>query len=114
MWLSHSVPTARRLESFEVTTLEQDWKSQLEVEPPSSIHSLLWGRDVRRDTVANFLRRVDADLAITGHIPCPEGFAAPNDLQLILDCMGTPACYCLFSTERRVSHAELLANVRTL
>jgi len=37
----------------------------------------------------------------------------PNDRQLILDSLGTPAGYCLFPTNRPLSHAELLQHVRT-
>ena len=61
------------------------------------------GRDTRPATVAACLQKVDADLLVSGHIPCERGFDAPNDRQLILDSMGTPACYCLFPTGRPAS-----------
>jgi hypothetical protein len=57
---------------------------------------------------------MDADLLITGHIPCERGFETPNDRQLILDAMGAPACYCLFPTDRPLTHAELVGGVATL
>ena len=34
-------------------------------------------------------------IPITGHEPCQEGFVAPNDLQIILDCCGDKAAYAL-------------------
>ena len=58
--------------------------------------------------------KVDADLLITGHIPCEKGFEVPNDRQVILDCMGSPACYCLLPADRPLAHDELVGCVRTL
>ena len=63
---------------------------------------------------AAFLQKVDADLLITGHVPCENGFDVPNDRQLILDSLGSPACYCLFPTDRPITHAELIACVKPL
>ena len=79
-----------------------------------ALHALVWGRDTSLENVTAFLQKVDADLLITGHIPCDLGFEAPNDRQLILDCMGTPACYCLFPADSSLTHAELVACVKSL
>jgi len=40
---------------------------------------------------AYFLELMDEQLLITGHTPCANGFFSPNEVQLILDCMGSPA-----------------------
>jgi hypothetical protein len=60
------------------------------------------------------LQKVDADLLITGHISCEQGFFAPNERQLILDSIGEKACYCLLPTDRPLTHEELLGLVSTL
>lgn len=112
--LSHSLPPANRLESFNPGLLEESAPDGPAWKPGGALHALLWGRDVRSETVQGFLKRMDADLLITGHIPCPEGFAVPNDRQIILDCLGAPACYCLFPAARPLSHADLVACVHTL
>jgi len=114
VFLSHSLPKAARLASFDLAALERDETAPEELKLGGSVHSLLWGRDTRPETVAEFLSKVDADLLITGHIPCDNGFEAPNDRQLILDTLKAPACYCLFPTDRPLTHAELLACVGTL
>lgn len=112
--MCHSVPPASRLDSFDPALLEEEALDGDNWKPGGAIHSLLWGRDVRAETVRTFLERMDADLLITGHIPCPEGFAAPNEQQLIVDCLGAPASYCLFPTGRALTHQELVACVRPL
>jgi hypothetical protein len=114
VFLSHSLPGAARLAVFDPALLEQDDCAPEQFRPGGGLHALVWGRDTRPTTVLAFLQKVDADLLISGHIPCERGFDAPNDRQLILDSMRTPACYCLFPTTRSLSHPELVACVGTL
>ena len=71
------------------------------------VYALVWGRDTRPANVATFLQKVDADLLVTGHIPLDTGFAAPNDRQLILDSLGSPAGYALFPADKPLTHATL-------
>jgi hypothetical protein len=112
--LSHSLPGAARLDHFDPAVLRQDHAAERELLPGGAVHSLVWGRDTRPETAAAFLAKVDADWLVTGHIPCEEGFEVPNDRQLILDAQGTPACYCLFPTDRKLKLADLVGGVRTL
>jgi hypothetical protein len=114
VFLSHSLPSAARLPTFNPAILEQDEAEPADLLPGGTVYSLVWGRDVSPATAAAFLGRVDADLLITGHIPCDNGFAVPNDRQVILDSLGAPACYCLFPADRPLTHQELLACVTTL
>lgn len=112
--LSHSLPPASRLEDFDPAALERDESTAADVVPGGSVHALVWGRDTRPETIAAFLAKMDADLLISGHVPCENGFEAPNDRQLILDSLGSPAAFCLFPTDRPLSHAELIQHVGIL
>src|SRR5262249_51254757 len=94
--------------------LEQEQVEEADLVPGGSIYALLWGRDISEATVTAFLQRVDADLLVTGHIPCEQGFAAPNRRQLILDALTDPGCYCLFPADRPLTHEELVACVGAL
>jgi hypothetical protein len=114
VYLSHSLPPDGRLFTFAPAALERDEPPLGDLLPGGAVHSLVWGRDLRGETAAAFLRKVDADLLITGHVPCEQGFDVPNDRQLILDSLGTPAAYCLFPADRPLTHDELLACVKTL
>ncbi len=94
VFLSHSMPSRRRFQSFDVRILEQEDLEPQHLAMGGAVHSLLWGRDTAQETAVAFLKVVDADLLITGHIPCERGFAAPNDRQLIRRLHGS-ACRLL-------------------
>jgi hypothetical protein len=114
VFLSHSLPPASRLAEFDPAALERDESTEADCLPHGSVHSLVWGRDTRAETVAAFLQKVDADLLVTGHIPLDQGFEAPNDRQLVLDSMSHPAAYCLFPADRPLTHAEVVQCVAFL
>jgi hypothetical protein len=114
VYLSHSLPSATRLEAFDPALLESDDVPPEEWHPGGSLYALVWGRDTSPKTVEAFLARVGASLLITGHIPCEEGFTVPNEYQIILDSMAEPAAYCLFPARFTISHAELVKHVALL
>jgi hypothetical protein len=99
VFISHSLPPEAALARFDLATLEEEDWCQQEAGPGSAIYALVWGRDTRESTAAAFLRKVDADFLVTGHIPSERGYDFPNPFQLVLDGMNEVACYCLFSTE---------------
>jgi hypothetical protein len=107
VFVSHSLPSELRMTNFRYEDLLRETTAEdLEVHGP--VYALVWGRDTRPANVAAFLRKVDADLLITGHIPLDTGFAAPNDRQLIVDSLGSPAGYVLFPADRPITHSELV------
>ncbi|HKI33580.1 MAG TPA: metallophosphoesterase [Gemmataceae bacterium] len=114
VFISHSLPPAKWLETFDPAALEHDPTDAAALAAGGSVYALLWGRDTSAEHVAAFLAKVDADLLITGHIPCDKGFEVPNERQVILDCMGEPACYCLLPADRPLAHDELVRCVHTL
>jgi Calcineurin-like phosphoesterase len=114
VYLSHSLPGIQRLESFNPAILEGDEFQNEDLALGGTVHSLVWGRTTAEEHVAAFLRKVDADWLITGHIPQEQGFAIPNSRQLILDAQGSPACYCLFPCDRPLSLADLEAMIGTI
>jgi hypothetical protein len=114
VFLSHSLPTPSKLDNFDPAVLERDNPTDHDLRGGGSIHSLVWGRDVRKETADAFLRKVDADLLISGHIPNEPGYEVPNDRQIILDSMRTPAGCCLFPANRPLTHDELVRCVQML
>ncbi len=112
--LSHSLPYASKMTAVTMAALECDPWQPADLLPGGAAHVIVWGRDTSLENAAAYLAKFDADWLITGHIPCPEGFASPNERQLILDALGMPACYCLFPAVRVVTYLELVAGVVTL
>jgi hypothetical protein len=78
------------------------------------VFDLVWGRDSRRENAAAFAQQVGVKVLINGHDPCPEGFNAPNDIQIILDSCGAKACYVRLATDRKWTHAQIVDQVANL
>jgi hypothetical protein len=113
VFVSHSLPSALKMQYFRLGDIERDSRPE-DLDNHGAAYVLVWGRDTRPTTVQEFLAKVDADLLVSGHVPCDTGFFAPNDRQLILDSMGAPAGYCLFPADRPLTHAELVQCAGTL
>jgi len=114
VFISHSLIPARSLVTFDPAVLQADRYDDKEYLPGGAVYGLLWGRDTSQENADEFLRKLDADLLITGHIPTETGFDAPNNKQLIVDCSGSPAAFVLFPADKPLTHAELLACVKVI
>lgn len=112
--LSHSLPSPAGLPKFSSAKLERGAYQPIDLQPGGMVYTMLWGRDVSQINVETFLAKADADWLITGHIPSEEGFIVPNNRQIILDSLGTPAAYCLFPSGTPITHAELVERVKIL
>ena len=114
VYLSHSLPSAKYMGTFDPRQLEQETFEDKDLVPGGVVYGLVWGRDTSERNVTDFLRKVDCDLLVTGHIPTEQGYDVPNDRQLIVDCSSTPAACVRFPTDRPITHAELVAGVVVL
>lgn len=112
--ISHSLPNAKSLPSFDPKRLELEQYEAADLEPGGSIYGILWGRDTSAKAVEEYLHKMDADLLVSGHIASDDGFSVPNPRQVILDCAESPAGYILFPADRPLTHPELVGCVRTL
>jgi hypothetical protein len=110
----HSLPSAQKGQNVSLDFLQREEFAAAEFAPKGGIHALLWGRDASEANATAFLRKVDCDWLISGHIPCDQGFATPNGRQIIVDCSSSPAAYVLFPTDRPLTRDELLACVRVI
>ena len=112
VFLSPTVPP--KASTFSLSILEAEVIADSEFRSGGAAHGIVWGRDVSQANVDDFLDRVDADLLISGHIPTHDGYIVPNNRQIILDSIGTPAGYCLFSTDDRLTQEQLIAKIGML
>jgi Calcineurin-like phosphoesterase len=114
IFISHSLPPARQMPTFDLRKLESETIADAEYELGGLVYGIVWGRDTSHRNIDDYLRKVDADFLISGHIPTDDGFAIPNHKQIIVDCATTPAAYILFPTDRRLSFEELKACIRVI
>lgn len=112
--ICHSAPNARVLPYFNPARLRATEYEPADLQPGGAVHSVLWGRDTSQEVIAGFLERMEANLLVSGHIACEDGYSIPNDRQLILDCAENPACYVTFPTDRPISLHELIEGVRSI
>lgn len=108
LFLSHSLPAATRLPDFSRAALERDPSAEGDLAPGGALYTVVWGRDTRAETLDSYLKMIDADLLVSGHIPCPErGFDRPSPRHLILDSQGSPAACALLPADRTLTPDEL-------
>ena len=112
VFLSHTAPP--KASTFSLAKLEADELADAEFRSGGAAHGIVWGRDVSQANVDDFMRQVDADLLISGHIPTHDGYIVPNNRQIILDSVGTPAGYCLFPTDVSLTQEQLIGKVGML
>lgn len=113
VFVCHTLPERCDSRAFDQGILERPLEAP-ELLEHGDVFNLLWGRDYRAENAKAFAKQVGAKVLIHGHEPCPEGFNVPNDVQIILDCCGQPACYLTVPMDREYSHAELLPRIQRL
>ena len=112
-FISHSVPEDADKPGFDKTIFSRPI-DPVEMYERSSIFDLLWGRDYRLENAEAFAKMVDARILINGHEPCAEGFSAPNDMQIILDCCGDKGSYLILPTGSELSHSQIVERIESL
>lgn len=113
VFIAHSLPDSVDHRGFNAAVLTRDLMRE-DGDEDSEVFRMLWGRDYRRENAAAFCEKVGATVLITGHEPCLEGFLAPNNLQLILDCCGDRGAYVCLPVGENLSHADILQRVHSI
>jgi hypothetical protein len=114
VFICHTLPDASELESLDLSVLAlENWPPEA-MKRHGTVYALTWGRDTETETADRFAAMVDADLFITGHQPCEEGFRLANVRQIIIDGTDPHPAYCLFPASGAINIQSLLSRVRLL
>jgi hypothetical protein len=113
VFVAHSLPESSDARDFDPSVLDRTL-TPADCTEHGDVFRMLWGRDYRRANALAFTKLLGVRLLITGHEPCQEGFVAPNDLQVILDCCGDKPAYALLPVGPLLSHAEVMERVGLL
>lgn len=110
-FVSHSLPAARMMPTFDAAKFTATAYTPDDYLPGGSVYSVVWGRDTSAANVAEYLRRVDADRLITGHIPLETGYQFTGPNHLIVDCSATPSAYVTLPATAPLDEAAFAAGV---
>jgi hypothetical protein len=110
----HTLPDARDIEAFDPAIFDAEtWPAEW-MARRGPVYAITWGRDTSPAEVDRFAQIVDADLFVTGHQPCDDGYWRPNDRQLIVDGTDPAAACCIFPAHGPVTIESLAAGVKVL
>lgn len=113
--MTHSLPehldTAG--DAFDWSIFERPLRDE-DLMPTGAVFRLVWGRDFRPANAALFAKQMHAEVLLNGHEPAATGFHLPNPTQIVIDSCHEQGCYVLLPLDRRLNHAEVLAQVRPL
>jgi len=113
VFISHSLPEEVDRVGFDASVFTRELTADDYGERGDAFR-LVWGRDYRGANARAFAQLVGAKVLINGHEPCYQGFMAPNDFQIILDCCDQPAAYVILPVGAELSHAEVMERVERL
>lgn len=109
--LCHSQPGRKRLADWTLDCLKKEVLADHDVSLGGGLHATVWGREVDAGTTELFLKKMDCDLLVSGHVPCDEGFQVPNPKQLIIDSKDDQGVGLLLPATQPVTQADLLAGL---
>lgn len=112
--VTHSIPPVKYLERFDTKIFDAPIVPENQRGKDTSLHHLVWGRDVSEEAANRFALLMDVHLLVTGHIAMPDGFGIPNSRQIIVDCTERPAACVLIPAISPLSHARLAENIRLI
>ncbi len=113
VFVCHGIPENVAERGFDVEVFHRPITPQ-DLEANGAAFRLVWGRDFRSVNAEAFAGLVGAAILVHGHEPCPEGFATPNDRQIILDCASSLASYVILPAGESLTHSQVVARIRRL
>ena len=83
LWCSHSLPSGRFLNNFDSAIMQKEITA-CDFKKPSSVYSLLWGRNIDESTLLKFSELFNVESFVLGHQNQPDGWSRPQNNLIIL------------------------------
>ena len=114
VFVCHTIPDGDWLDGLDLSVLDaEEWPREA-MKRRGAVYSMTWGRDTSDETADRFASMVDADLFVTGHQPCDEGFRRANDRTMIVDGTEPYPTYCRFPARSLIGIQDLVKSVKVL
>ncbi len=110
IWLSHSLPSARYIDNFELEIFDR----QLEFKDTArggSVYMLTWGRRHSQQLLDKIADMFDIDIFILGHQPQSQGWAQCGDNLIIIASDHNHGCLLPFDLTKKYTVAELTDSI---
>jgi len=110
----HTIVPGKDLPTFDPMRLLEENYDDKDYLPGGIAYGIVWGRDTDQITAETFLRKMESEFVVTGHIPTERGYEFPNTKQLIVDCAASPAACVLLPADRKIAMQDVAQGIRML
>jgi len=114
VFICHTIPDGYDLDRIDLGVLDAEAWPPESMKRGGTVYAMTWGRDDSTETADRFAEMVDADLFVTGHQACDEGFRRANHRQLIVDGTAPYPTYCRFPARGPISIDALMDSVKVM
>jgi hypothetical protein len=113
IFLSHSLPAARDMITFDSTILRRPL-TDADFSRTGSAYQLIWGRSQNQDVLNILSRAWWADLFICGHQGQDDGYAVIGDRMLIIDSCHNHGTFLRIDLSKQYTLDDLVNSLRPL
>ena len=113
VFLSHSVPARRRMETAGIEVLDRPYTEE-DFHRGGSVYEWTWGRGQDQEQLAELAERLDASFFVLGHRQTPSGWEPIGQLGVTLASDHPRGAYLTLTGEKPLTAASLGAHVHPL
>ena len=110
IWISHSLPGNREVDSFDPEVLHRPLQIA-DLNRPNSVYNFTWGRRHNRQTLDKMAKILDVDIFVLGHQAQLTGFMVQDNDLLILASDHNHGMILKFDLDRNYDMPQLVDNI---
>ncbi|MBE0536124.1 MAG: metallophosphoesterase [Phycisphaerae bacterium] len=110
IWMSHSLPADRFVDSFDMALFERKLLSG-DMLRPEPLYKLTWGRRQSPEAIEKMARLLDVDYFVVGHQPQEQGWCVVGQRLIILASDHNHGCMITFDLSRTYELDELINQI---